>query len=540
MYGYIYPFVSPIETFNDSNTSEYDDTWCDSRQEDSTTFDVNNQEAEFGNLDNNEFVLDADVRKLNRTNVEMIMLMNQRKTQALESGLAALNQMDKNNRIGRSKGSLQSTYSQTGVLPVASLVEATEKQQTIMRQQQQQQQQHDLDLSQNNNNRTLLNRASVSSDQESNDSMSVDSYSSSGIKFPLAINDFDMATIRVSVRRLSTEELNELTANNNEQQANKQLVEITNKTKMSSISTIAEKLSIGKFPRQSSQTQTSSNYCYEVELIEARNIAHSQHQSQQQTKSHHSSTTNSQESTPRTTSRRASIMNALMPSGSIRRSSLDGVFVRVFKSQQSLLTQHQQSNTIDVSAKQVPPKLVRSANSQSVDSDTYSVSSSSILDLGYSSEYIQSPMSRQQNGTVVFEPNSMKIICHEHEFPLRVSLYQLDKKGARYTVGHCFVSLEDWLSDSDHNTLDSGTSEITDPQSMDRGRKDSQSDEQMSSSRSSTISEGIAQGRSSLCLTGLPAVLEQQKIRFTIIERPSTHRRIIDFKLYQTIFDAIK
>ncbi|KAG9510710.1 hypothetical protein GZH46_00731, partial [Fragariocoptes setiger] len=51
--------------------------------------------------------------------------------------------------------------------------------------------------------------------------------------------------------------------------------------------------------------------------------------------------------------------------------------------------------------------------------------------------------------SVVFEP-PLELECDEHEFPLRVSLYQVDTTQARHsrhTVGHCFVSPTDWTSD---------------------------------------------------------------------------------------------
>lgn len=167
-----------------------------------------------------------------------------------------------------------------------------------------------------------------------------------------------------------------------------------------------------------SSSQSQSEQVFELQLLEARNLWPRRDNSNQL----EGEASEDLASAGRSRSRRESLLGALMAAGSSRRNSVEGIYVRVFKH-------------LDLQSE--------------LAADSISVhSSQSVKSTG--ADYVQLPLVKltsnelSANQQVRFEPSSYRLTCRESEFPVRLSLYQVSRRtGARLTLGHCFVSLDD-------------------------------------------------------------------------------------------------
>lgn len=184
-----------------------------------------------------------------------------------------------------------------------------------------------------------------------------------------------------------------------------------------------------------------------------------------------------------------------------RRNSLDGLYARIFR--------HQHADA---------PKLDWQA------SDTASIRSSS----SQAADYAQLPLVKlthkaEQDGQAgstagvqlyaqLARVPGYTLTCRESDFPIRISLYLAARRsGARTTLGHCFVSLDDLASCALETGLDSA-------------------DSRRNSLATSTASSGANSLRCRfVAISGRPCA-----------EQVRPGEQLLEYRLHQTILEAIK
>lgn len=259
--------------------------------------------------------------------------------------------------------------------------------------------------------------------------------------------------------------------------------------------------------------------------------------------------------------------------GAARRSSLDGIFIRVFKNQageSADSTTHPASrSTLNRSG-----STGGSGGHTQQAEDTISVNSyASLASTGQQNcDCLQLPIikltasgNQEANATddsiiklseLAPTPNAYKFTCWLHEFPLRISLYQVSKRGgARYTIGHCFIAAEDWLLAASSSSpqippavdaklkqnsrllsVDSGNEEPQPPAAGSRGKRwpsessggmevAAATDQRPFTSRYRLISTSSATNSTS---------------SETDLERSEEEEFLLEYKLHQTILEATK
>lgn len=277
---------------------------------------------------------------------------------------------------------------------------------------------------------------------------------------PWLLNDWSSplgtgATLRLSIRRLRTQKL----ASDGSQCA---------QTRRSIFRSLARSLGRSSGEQESSQDSSASSVCstsgssddccwYELTLIEARNV---------------SSSGGGRGSTAARSShqqRRESVLGSLVggarptgqttTSGTNRRNSADSFHVRIFKhsSQQS----EDQSSSEDPKQTQAGQKHQLSSSGtlekgprKKRTFDSVSLHSVNSVCSQVSSDFVQLPTlireHRNSSDSINFgqhanlvlgQPKCFSLTCRRSEFPLRVSLYQVSRRGgSRYTIGHCVIS----------------------------------------------------------------------------------------------------
>lgn len=386
--------------------------------------------------------MDHDLRQTNRLNLELMMLQNTAQNvmgykNSLPGGGGRPGEAVRASRSKSLTGS-GTGFPQSGVLPAASEFRAAKLSGDG----------GELVVA-SDGSPMMLRRATRtgSNDQDSG-------YSASGAlnddsrksSFSLAPFGLNVPSIRLSVRALVSQPTRRAAA---EQAATAS----GDAEKRSILHTLA---SIGRSASRQSEHQPDSieqqqqvqEQVFEVQLLEARNMTSKQ---------------SSPKEVPRSKSRRESLLGALVAAAgsgqssqqhqqSQRRSSVDGIFVRVFKHQSSGGRDQDGVSMRRADSSEHPhgpnsnPDGKPQFDSLSIHS-TLSGNSSCLTATG-GNEFIQTPLIKLQpssDGMVSFgEEAGHNFLCRESEFPLRISLYQVSKRGgARFTLGHCFVSLAD-------------------------------------------------------------------------------------------------
>jgi hypothetical protein len=528
--------ASPIEAFNDSNTSEFDDVpGCDSRQDTSLDYQHqhwprdDSQEAGGGGAGGqlsaaqrraNEQVMDADLRQANRLNLELALLQSaagqsicgaagaKPPLMAHGGGRAMLAAADHHHHQYHhlpQSGVLHLASELSGALPTAPFgLAAAQQHRQQFRRRQSSQDDYDSGCVQmpddsrrssclSGHERLPASSMMIGAGGRCDSPSSIASSLSSGAPVP---------SLRVQIRRLTAggrrrsdeaEGKSKLTRSGSKESSGRQTkaslfytLGIGSLGRSSSLNDQADETTTttdcGKGDSQTSATREPE--VYEITLVEARNVLRLDPgqcwapvalagAAAAAATDEHGAVTNGRSSPvpghqhPQTTARRrSSILGALgfgtgaQSPGSQRRSSIDGVFVRVFKAAEDESAaaasaggrdnnkddhghDHQQSGT---------------AGRRQPDDDGLSCGSSAGRP-----EFIQLPLvklvsaDRQQqqqlqpadgSTTINFQQlarQAYKFTCAANELPVRVSLYMVSKRGgARYTLGHCILSPQDW------------------------------------------------------------------------------------------------
>lgn len=401
-----------MDAFNDSNTSEFDENAWDSRQDTSLEFASNALTAQLraasgptssgSSGTNDEHVTDADWRHTNKLNLELMMLQNAAHKSATEQLHQQLASQQDNAvafpaRTTRSK-SITSATSGTQVRQCNATVLPSLNEHAT---------QADNAASSN-----AVRRQRTSSDQDSG----VGSTSRKSSLAPSAAGAGSAPCVQLSVRELFQEQQHE-----DEQQQQPHSL-------LSKLASIGRSVSRASPDPPAAATATAAERVFEIELREARNVLGGQRAAQ--------------------TARRDSNTPVMQ-----RRNSLEGVFVRVFKNQAS-------SGGGGGSTAQ-PAALARANSTTSgeqphqVPYDSLSLHSSMSLAAAAAPalDYIQLPLvkppaageSEQAAATSVnfaelASCDAYTFVVRESELPVRISLYQVAKRGgARHALGHCFV-----------------------------------------------------------------------------------------------------
>lgn len=598
---------SPIEAFNDSNTSEFDCAeWGDSRQETSLDYNHANyyeqqdglperphhnspnenqsdtQSTASSNRESgspNELVMDADLRQASRLNLELLVLAN-----ATQNGGA-----DKCLRTKSLCANSAGSFPQSGVLPVASGFNIN-KGSNVLNEQWTAAASDQRRLS---GAREAQSRTSSENDSALGGSDSRKSSASVGCNLnqlgadpqqnPFGYNP----SLRVLIRPLNSKVVrrgsvyeraqSDECAIGSETGATCDQTNATAADSVSNRSILSTLTSIGRQGLRSSNATLNQleqaegseglgEQLFEIQLVELRNISGK--------KPPVSCATSPIPNAHAQLSRTSSLLGALVAAatnatgsstssgaqspqlgGSGRRSSIEGVFARVFKHQSG--EQHQLASG-SVSSGSAHMRLCRVSSgpqqmqlSEQFDSVSVNSNSSSNLASQQSgTDYIQLPLVKvplsagqdqaAASNVLVFseaigDPNSYTFTCSRSEFPLRISFYQVSKKGsARYTLGHCFVSLNDWVPRSNGEERDRFATSKQNRMKIKR----------MSSDISSTLSSF---NQTLHMMSGV----EQKPLKFVTwqssCDEPQAESATgsmvkavqLEYCLYQTIFEAI-
>lgn len=502
-----------MESFNDSNTSEFDCAGWDSRQDTSLEFiTTHSNETPINEQDNNltadsfadhllgdnngDSVMDADLRHSNRLNLELLVLQNA--TQNMMSG--AYGHRASFASRSKSLGAGSSSFPQSGILPTASEFNRF-----------QQHSQVDHNLLQRQVSGDVISAASDGANSRTNsehDSGIADQLDNSSRKSSLIAGNlnapFGLApSIRLTIKPLHAQQ--------QQQQGSEHAQSAPNEIETAKDDNPAGKRSIlnawaGSIKRSASRSapndgsesgndnlqqsmseqQRAGEQLFEVQLIELCNMlpATRRPTSGGQLTGEHQWQAGSPIAAAggslRARCRRDSLLGALVAATlptSPRRPSVEGVFARVFKHHAEASAQ---SRELDAKTQRDSAKRIKSeaALFDNVSVNSNSSSCSSAITLGSNAtttsnaDYIQMPLVRTtmqasndtcndmqaQAATITASSipsgrfsfiespvaSAYRFVCRKCEFPLRVSLYQVSKRGgARYTIGHCFVSLSD-------------------------------------------------------------------------------------------------
>lgn len=534
----------------------------------------------------NEAVMDPDIRQANRLNLELMVLQNaaqnmmgnHRGPGMLIGGGGGQTQappgvgrsLRSKSLTGSGAGCTGSGFPQSGILPAAS---EFSQQAILSRQQQQlyngsneilyQQQQQDNCPVPGGSPMNSRKIRTTSGDQDSGYAGLIDSRKSS-LNNPFG----QFPSVKIIVRPIIQAKQSSSLENNNDDNENSSI-----QIKKTFLNTLA---SIGR-----SMSKSSADYnlngdsengdrkqreqLLEVQLVEAHNIgiggAHrgsngclGANNNNQLADNNNTGFAN------RTKSRRESLLGALVaattsggsgansPQSSQRRSSIDGIYVRIFKHQCEQSTTNQQ-------------QIKRSDSSEQPNQhDSLSIHSSmSIMSAGgpanNSNDFIQTPLVKVNNNqsgceagnTINFLElaqelrDAYKFVCRESEFPLRISLYQVGKRGgARYTIGHCFVSISDWslLSSSSDHSFNGAANSPPPPLRQQSKRFSNGSNQSGYQSEEGTMAGGI---NNNYYYHG------NNDEKYLILNNTSNsndHSQAADiqleYRLYQTILEAIK
>lgn len=183
-----------------------------------------------------------------------------------------------------------------------------------------------------------------------------------------------------------------------------------------------------------------------------------------------------------------------------RRHSLDALYARVFKHQ------HQDSPAAECQASDT--MSVRSTSSQVAECAQLPLVKLTRADSSASAD------GQASAGCQLAKTPGYTLTCRESDFPIRISLYLAARRsGARHTLGHCFVSLDDLASCALEQALDSA-------------------DSRRNSLATSTSSSGVNSPRCRLVSVSGGAGFSSEQVR--------PGEQLLEYKLHQTILEAIK
>lgn len=553
-----------MESFNDSNTSEFDCAEWDSRQDTSLDYcsvkatpeaerPVKESPSSPDRSDHSgDTVMDADLRHSNRLNLELLVLQNA--TQNVLSGAYG----HRASFAGRSK-SLSgggTSFPQSGILPTASEFNQLPHGDHLLMQRQ---------LS---DNVSALSEAGKSRTNSEHDSgiadQLVESSSRKSSLFaaqPSPSAPFGAApSIRLIVKPLQQQQ-------QQQPEADTEDAAEAGESKRSILNTLA---SIGRSASRSSdssetagsQPEPEPEQLYEVQLVELRNML----AGRRPTLSGPASGDSSQWQVGgaggaagcgpmRARSRRESLLGALvaatMPT-SARRPSVEGVFARVFKHHE-VGAQPQEPDKSPGSQRDASKRIKGDAAAlfDSVSLNSGSSGSSANNPGGATpanADYIQMPLVKTPTQAVecglplssagisgafsfIDSPvaSAYRFVCRKSEFPLRVSLYQVSKRGgARYTIGHCFVNLGDCTAQQRPPVSPEASSNDINNVA---GEQENQVKRLSSGSAASNLVADLdqQQSNSKLVLLSANCATNQQR------QQPAH----LEYRLYQTILEAI-
>lgn len=324
-------------------------------------------------------------------------------------------------------------------------------------------------------------------------------------------------SLRVSVRRLEADKQTSTSSDG-------QSVAAAAKDRRSLFSSLAS--TIGR-SRSSDSPSEAPPALYEIRLVEARNLSRGRQQQQQVA-------SEAPQPSPR---RRDSLLGALVaaatgasgPDGgpnagsagnsspsALRRNSVEGIYARVFKQQ------IQQTTTDECASLGSQAGLANQAAAQQTNS---------------ADQYVQLPLiklapNNQSSELVNFDQaapfeGAYRFVCRQDEFPVRLSLYQVaggKRGGARYTLGHCVLSEDDWAELLAGEQPTEQVATTTSSSTMASGRAFQSTIREVNESSSSENEND-----------------DQQQHFASPGGQPAVGREIhLEYQLFQTILEAIK
>lgn len=386
----------------------------------------------------NDTVMDADLRRAHRVNVEMLMLQN-----AANNMMGAMSQRVPGGahwlaRSARSKSltgsAAGSAFPASGVLLAASELRAQQHQFAASEQLVALQRQ----LSTGRKSRTST------SDQDSGIGAPDSRKSSLQVSGPQAVGCAPCVHLRVRTIHSQPEA----------RAADQEAAGSRRSKILDTLASIGRSASRGLDPDSAAQQHRAGSATeYEICLLEARNLT--RWTQDMAANGHPATATGGPQRTGSQRGRRDSLLGALVAAattsgspghtghGQSRRSSADTIFVRVFKHQladQTVAGADQQADSLSLHS------LASLASMSSPTPDYMQLAPVKVPVVEAAGE-----PTTLNFGELAPTPDAYTFVARAAEFPVRISVYMANKRnGARFTLGHFFVAPDDWQQQHQH------------------------------------------------------------------------------------------